>query len=50
MDFGYENLEVWSRSVDFAVRVVDLVESMDTPRKHFRLLDQIEASSSSLFR
>lgn len=48
MDFGNENLEVWTRSVDFAVKVIDLVESMDTPRKHFRLLEQIEASSSSI--
>ncbi|WP_084288335.1 four helix bundle protein [Desulfovermiculus halophilus] len=48
MDFGFENLEVWTRSVDFAVKVIDLVESMDTPRKHFRLLEQIEASSSSI--
>ena len=48
MDFGYENLEVWNRSVDFAVRVIDIVESLDTSRKHYRLLEQIESSSSSI--
>ena len=48
MDFGYENLEVWTRSVDFAVKVIDLVEPMNTPRNHFRLLEQIESSSSSI--
>ncbi|OPL16285.1 MAG: four helix bundle protein [delta proteobacterium ML8_D] len=48
MDFGYENLEVWNRSVDFAVRVIDLIESLETPRKHYRLLEQIEASSTSI--
>jgi len=48
MDFVYENLEVWNRSVDFAVRVIDLVESLETSRKHYRLLEQIEASSTSI--
>jgi len=46
--FGYEDLEVWNRAVDFAVRVIDVVESLETSRKHFRLLEQIEASSSSI--
>jgi len=48
MNFGYENLEVWNRAVDFAVKVIDLVETIDTGRKHYRLLEQIEASSTSV--
>ena len=48
MQFAYEDLDVWSKAVDFAVRVVGLVESIDTSRKHFRLFEQIEASSSSI--
>ena len=48
MKFGYENLEVWNRAVDFAVRVIDLIETIDTGRKHYRLLEQIEASSTSV--
>lgn len=48
VEFGYENLEVWSRSVDFAVKVIDIVENLDTSRKHFRLLEQIEACSTSI--
>lgn len=48
MKFGYEDLEVWNRAVDFAVRVIDVVESLETSRKHFRLLEQIEASSCSI--
>ena len=43
--FGYEDLEVWKRAVDFAVSVIDVVESLETSRKHFRLLEQIETSS-----
>ena len=48
MKFGYENLEVWNRAVDFAVKVIELVETIDTGRKHYRLLEQIEASSTSV--
>ena len=46
--FGYENLEVWNRSVAFAVNVIDVVENITTDRKHYRLLEQIEASSTSI--
>ena len=48
MRFGYEDLDVWNRAVDFAVSVIDVVESLETSRKHFRLLEQIEASASSI--
>ena len=48
MKFGYEDLEVWNRSVDFAVKVIELVETIDTGRKHYRLLEQIEAASTSV--
>ena len=48
MKFGYEDLEVWNRSVDFAVKVIDLVEKIDTGRRHYRLFEQIEASSTSV--
>ena len=48
MKFGYEDLEVWDRAVDFAVKVIELVETIDTGRKHYRLLEQIEASSTSV--
>jgi len=48
MGMGYEDLAVWNRAVDFAVRVIDAVENISTDRKHFRLLEQIEASSTSI--
>jgi len=46
--FAYEDLEVWNRAVDFAVKVIDLVETIDTGRKHYRLLEQIEAASTNI--
>jgi four helix bundle protein len=48
MLFGYENLEVWNKSVDFAVKVVETVDNVSTNRMHYRLIEQIEASSTSV--
>ena len=48
MKFAHENLEVWKRAVDFAVLVIDVVEGIDTGRKHYRLVEQIEACSTSV--
>ena len=48
MKFAYEKLEVWNKAVDFAVEVIDTVENITTDRKHYRLLEQIEASSTSV--
>ena len=48
MKFIYENLEVWNKSVEFAVKVINTVENISTDRKHYRLLEQIEASSTSI--
>ena len=45
---GHENLEVWNKAVDFAVKVIDIVEDAFGKRKHYRLLDQIEACSTSV--
>ena len=48
MKFGYEDLKVWNMAVDFAVKVIELVENLETERKHYRLFEQIEASSTSI--
>ena len=48
MRFGYEDLNVWNKGVDFAVEVIELVENISTDRKHYRLLEQVEASSASI--
>ncbi len=48
MKFGYEDLDVWNKAVEFAVEVIDLVENVTTDRKHYRLLEQIESSSASV--
>ena len=48
MKFGYEDLDVWNKATEFAVGVIELVESISTDRKHYRLLEQVEASSASI--
>jgi four helix bundle protein len=46
--FSFENLKVWQKPMDFAEGIVLLIEKMDTPRKHYRLIEQLEAASTSI--
>lgn len=46
--FGFKELKVWQRAVDFAVDVIDLTENLNTAGKHFRLIEQVEAASASV--
>jgi four helix bundle protein len=48
MKFGYEDLDVWNKAAEFAVKVIELVENIFPHRKHYRLLEQVEASSTSI--
>ncbi len=48
MKFAYEDLAVWDKAVNFAIEVINTVENINTDRKHYRLLEQIEASSASI--
>jgi len=45
MDFAFKDLNVWHRAVDFAI---SLTESLDTDRKHYRLVEQIISSATSV--
>ena len=46
--FNFEELEIWQKAVDFAVKVIDLSEKITTDRKHFRLVEQLESSATSV--
>jgi four helix bundle protein len=48
MPFSFENLQVYQRSLDFSLSVIEVVDDIDTPRKHFRLIEQLESSSTSI--
>lgn len=48
--FSFEDLEVWQKAIEFAKRVIDLIERVETEqgRKHYRLIEQLEACSTSI--
>jgi four helix bundle protein len=48
MSFAFEELHFYQKALDFSVLVVNLVDKLETPRKHFRLIEQLEASSTSV--
>lgn len=48
MNFGHQDLNVWNKAVDFAVHIIELIEALASSRKHYRLLEQIESSSTSI--
>ena len=48
MAFAFEDLQVYQKALDFAVGVINQIEEMDTPRKHYRLIEQLEAACTSV--
>jgi len=46
--FGYEDLEVWQKAIDWASEIVSLSGNLETSRKHLRLIEQLESASSSV--
>ena len=48
LKFSFEELEVWQKAVEFANLVIQVVEKIDTSRKHFRLIEQLEAACTSV--
>jgi len=47
-DFGFKNLLVWQKSMEFINLVFDVIETMETNRKHYRLIEQLESSTTSI--
>jgi four helix bundle protein len=48
MDFAFKDLQVWQKAIDFADYAISLTEELKTPRKHYRLVEQLEAASTSV--
>jgi len=48
MGFAFEDLKVYQRAIAFATEVIDAVEQKTAPKTHFRLVEQLEAASSSI--
>jgi four helix bundle protein len=48
MAFAFEKLDVFRKAIDFGTTVIDVVERMNAPRNHFRLIEQLEAAATSV--
>lgn len=48
LKFGFEDLDVWRKSVDFADTVLSITEELSSRKKHYRLLEQLEAAATSV--
>jgi four helix bundle protein len=48
MAFAFEDLQIYHRALDFSVAIIDLIDKIDTPRKHYRLIEQLEGSCTSV--
>jgi len=48
MAFAFEELHVYQRALDFAVSVIDIIDDIKTSRRHYRLIEQLEASCTSV--
>ena len=46
--FGYEDLEVWQKAIDWASEIVSLSDGLETDRGHFRLVEHLESACSSV--
>ena len=46
--FTFQSLKVWQKSIDFVEKVIRIIDELDAPRKHYRLIEQLEAASTSV--
>jgi four helix bundle protein len=46
--FSFEDLHVWQKAIEFAHTVIQLIETLETDRKHYRLIEQLESCSTSI--
>lgn len=44
----YKDLIVWQKSIEFASHVIDHAENLASNRKHYRLVEQLEAAATSI--
>ena len=47
-DFGFKELIVWRRAIDFAKHVIIIIDKINSDRKHYRILEQTEAAATSV--
>ena len=48
MAFAFEEPQVYQRALEFSVAVIGEVDQIETPRRHYRLIEQLESCCTSL--
>lgn len=46
--FSFQELKVWQKAVQFAEKVIRIIDNLKAPRKHYRLIEQLESASTSV--
>ena len=46
--FSFEKLDIWVKSVDYANKIINLIDYLETNRKHYRLIEQLESAVTSI--
>ncbi len=46
--FAFEDLQVWHKAIEFAKIVIKTIDQFDAPRKHYRLIEQLESAVVSI--
>ena len=46
--FEFEKLTVWQRAMEFAQLVISFTEDLESDRKHYRIVEQLESSAVSV--
>ena len=46
--FSFEELIVWQKSVEYATRVMHVVDKIETDRKHYRIIEDCESAAVSI--
>jgi four helix bundle protein len=45
---AYKDLQVWQKSMDLATNVIQIVDGLNTDRRHYRLIEQLESCVTSI--
>ncbi len=45
---SYKDLIVWQKGIEFSIQVIDLAERLGQSKRHFRLIEQLEAAVTSI--
>ncbi len=45
---SFKDLIVWHKSIDFANKIIDIAEKLAATKRHFRIIEQLEAAATSV--